>query len=137
MRMKKVLLIDDDGINNFINERLFKKMDIVNHIEIRRNGKEAVDYLFELKDNNEECPELIVIDINMPEMNGYEFLEEFRNIELLNKSNARVVMLSTSTSQRDIEKLKGLNIGLVRKPLSEEKIQELISENHVYHGYSL
>jgi len=134
--MNKILLIDDDGINNFINERLFRKLEIAGHIEIRRNGKEAIEYLCQICEENEACPELIVIDINMPEMNGFEFLEEFKNLEMLNKHNTRVVMLSTSTSQRDIEKLKNLNIGLVRKPLCEEKIRELMNEDHVYHGYN-
>jgi CheY-like chemotaxis protein len=134
--MKKILLIDDDGINNFINERLFRKLNIAGHVEVRRNGKEALEYLSKVCEVNEACPELIVIDINMPEMNGFEFLEEFRNLDLLNKHNTRIVMLSTSTSQRDIKRLKELNIGLVRKPLCEEKIRELMNEDYVYHGYN-
>jgi CheY-like chemotaxis protein len=134
--MNKILLIDDDGINNFINERLFKKLNIAGHIEIRRNGKEALDYLGQMCSMKESCPELIVIDINMPEMNGFEFLEEFKNLEMLNKHNSRVVMLSTSTSQRDIQKLKDLNIELVRKPLCEEKIRVLMNTDQVYHGYN-
>jgi CheY-like chemotaxis protein len=167
MKMKKILLIDDDGINNFINERLFKKLNFAGHIEIRRNGREALEYLHqvcELKDEcpeliiidinmpemngfeylhqvcelKDECPELIVIDINMPEMNGFEFLEEFRKLEMLNKHNSRVIMLSTSSSQRDIERLRDLHIELVRKPLNENKIRELVSEgeSQAYHGYN-
>jgi len=134
--MKKILLIDDDGINNFINERLFKKLNIASHIEIRRNGKEAIEYLSQMCVQNEDCPELIVIDINMPEMNGFEFLEEFKNLKILNKHNTRVVMLSTSTNQRDIQKLNDLNIGLVRKPLCEEKIRGIVNEGQVYYGFN-
>jgi CheY-like chemotaxis protein len=136
MMMKKILLIDDDGINNFINERLFKKVNIAGHIEIRRNGKEALEYLHQMCAVKEECPELIVIDINMPEMNGFEFLEQFAKLEIGNKHNTRVIMLSTSSSQRDIQRLKELQIELVRKPLSEEKIRELLKESHVYQGYN-
>jgi CheY-like chemotaxis protein len=136
MLMKRILLIDDDGINNFINERLFKKLDIAGHIEIRKDGKDALEYLRHICEVKEECPELIVIDINMPEMNGFEFLDEFKNLDIVNKRNTRVVMLSTSSSQRDIDRLKLLGIDLVRKPLSEEKIRDIINESHVYHGYN-
>ena len=135
MQMKKILLIDDDGINNFINERLFKKLDIASHIEICRNGKEALEYLNGIRERNESYPELIIIDISMPEMDGFEFLEEFKNLDILNKHKIRLVMLSTSSSPRDIEKLKDLNIRLVRKPLCEEKIREMMNEDSVYHGY--
>jgi CheY-like chemotaxis protein len=134
--MKRILLIDDDGINNFINERLFKKVNVASHIEVRRNGREALEYLYQMCAVKEECPELIVIDINMPEMNGFEFLDEFAKIEMMNKHNTRVIMLSTSSSQRDIQRLRELHIELVRKPLSEEKIRELMNESHVYQGYN-
>jgi CheY-like chemotaxis protein len=136
MKMNKILLIDDDGINNFINERLFKKLGIASHIEIRRNGKEALDYLYHMCCEKQECPELIVIDINMPEMNGFEFLEQFKTLEIMNKHTSRVIMLSNSTSVRDVQRLKELHIELVRKPLSEEKIRELMNESHEYQGYN-
>ncbi|MFL5729184.1 MAG: response regulator [Cytophagaceae bacterium] len=134
--MKKILLIDDDGINNFINERLFRKLNIAGHIEIRRNGREALDYLRRMCQDHEECPELIVIDINMPEMNGFEFLEAFHKLDILNKHHSRIIMLSTSTNRRDVERLKEMNLELVRKPLNEEKIRDLMNEAHAYHGYN-
>jgi CheY-like chemotaxis protein len=82
----------------------------------------------------EEYPELIVIDINMPKMDGFEFLEELKKLEIENKHSMRVIMLSIFYSPREIERLKDLRVELIRKPLSEEKIQELLRESHACHG---
>jgi CheY-like chemotaxis protein len=134
MKLKKILLIDNDRINNFINERLLKKLDIAGHIEVRQNGKEALEYLHQIFALKEECPELIVIDINMPGMNGFEFLEEFKKLEIVNKLSTRLTMLSTSSNPDDIERLRNLHIELIRKPLTEEKIRELMNESHACLG---
>ncbi|MFL5728737.1 MAG: response regulator, partial [Cytophagaceae bacterium] len=66
IKLNSVLLVDDDVINNFINARLIKKAEMAQDLHISTNGKEAISHLTEKLEKNELCPELILLDINMP-----------------------------------------------------------------------
>jgi CheY-like chemotaxis protein len=129
-RINSILLIDDDQINNFINKRIIKKLNIAEEINIALNGEEALSYIQKYCGSTGHCPELIFLDINMPVMNGFEFLNEFKNLELENKRNVKIIVLTTSANPGDMQKLKEHSIkGFVNKPLTEKKILELINEN--------
>jgi CheY-like chemotaxis protein len=119
-KIKTVLLIDDDSINNFINERLIKKCQISEEVVVMLNGNEAILYLKEKLKIKESCPELILLDINMPVMDGFEFLAAFKNLDFANKSEVNIVMLTTSSNPHDMEKLNNSAIsGYLNKPLTE------------------
>jgi len=126
--MKKInciLLVDDDNINNFINERLLKKLNITNNVKIAMNGEEALDFI---KNNTEDIhPELILLDINMPVMDGFEFLQEYNKVDFNGKLKPHIIMLTTSTNPTDVDKVKKSDItGYINKPLTESKIMEII-----------
>lgn len=124
-----ILLVDDDQINNFINQRLIEDLIITEELNLVNNGLEAVDYLKESCQNSNKCPELILLDINMPVMDGFEFLYEFKSLDFPNKEKVKIVMLTTSTSQKDLEKLEDHQIaGYINKPLTEEKMMELFNK---------
>lgn len=132
--MKKlncVLLIDDDNINNYLNERLIKKVNITEEVRIVLNGKEAIDYLSGInEDNAQKMPELILLDINMPVMDGFEFLQAFKQLESKDKDSVIIVMLTTSTSPNDTKRLNDSGVaGYINKPLTENKLKEVL-ENH-------
>jgi response regulator of citrate/malate metabolism len=126
-----VLLIDDDGVTNFINHRLIKKMNITECISSAVNGNEALKYLKEYSQkNNNLGPELILLDINMPVLDGFEFLEQFEKISLANKDRIKIIILTTSTHQKDILKISSnTKIGYINKPLTQEKLQENIENS--------
>jgi CheY-like chemotaxis protein len=132
--MRKInctLLVDDDQITNFINRRLINKLDLAEKVATVTNGEEALEYV---KDycmlNNECCPDLILLDINMPVMNGLEFLKEYNNLEFENKRKVLVVMLSTSNNPKDLEKVQGFNVDdFISKPLTEEKLLTVIDKH--------
>ncbi|WMJ73819.1 response regulator [Cytophagaceae bacterium ABcell3] len=131
--MKKlncVMLIDDDGVTNFINHRLINRLDVADSIETVINGDEAWQFLQHYTSkNNQNCPELILLDLNMPVMDGFEFLNLFKSFECNNKSQAKVVILTTSTHQKDIKAIvKDKSVGYITKPLTKEKLQPYINE---------
>jgi CheY-like chemotaxis protein len=107
--MKKlncVLLVDDNESDNFLHRKVLEKTGLVNHIEIAINGREALDYLKNVEkvsSNDSTClpPELIFLDINMPVMDGWEFLDEYKNLDDFQKSKIVIIMLTTSLNPAD------------------------------------
>ncbi|MBX9851826.1 MAG: response regulator [Cytophagaceae bacterium] len=128
-KINSILLVDDDQINNFINRRIIKKLNIAEEVNVALNGEEALNYIQTFCDQTGHCPELILLDINMPVMNGFEFLNEFSHLQMKNKSNVKIIVLTTSTNPSDLQKLKEFSVkGFVNKPLTEKKILELINQ---------
>lgn len=124
MEKLSILLVDDDKINNFLNVDLFNKMQIASEIEVCEDGLQAMELLKEKSLKEAVCPDLIFVDINMPVVDGYEFVKGFRKLKFSNES--KLVMLTTSEAPRDREKTKMLGTRLLSKPLTEEKIFDLI-----------
>jgi CheY-like chemotaxis protein len=127
-KYKKILLIDDDSITNFINSSVIKNVGLGEVIIVVNNGREAMEYLKKdcCKDNS--FPDLILVDINMPGMDGYEFLKEYQKFETKKTEKTTIMVLSTSTDPRDMEKLEQLGILMLRKPLRKKMIAELFEE---------
>lgn len=122
---KSILLVDDDKINNFVTEKLLKRTNLSKNIKSVTNGEEALTFLSEDKN---ECPELIFLDINMPEMDGLHFLKYFRTMVLDKK--VKVVLLSGHISPKQRETLYGLGFpDVIEKPLTEEKLSNLFASN--------
>lgn len=134
MKLNSVLLVDDDEATNFINRRIIEKAGITNHIEVAYNGKEALDYLsctgkYEKKGAEFPKPMLILMDINMPVMDGWEFLDAYRTLDDNKKSDKILVMLTTSFNPDD--KIKAENIieisGFQSKPLDLTKVSHIMN----------
>ncbi|HEY8399830.1 MAG TPA: response regulator [Cytophagaceae bacterium] len=123
-----ILLVDDDSINNYINERLLKKLHVANSIRIAVNGEEAIEMIKEYcNSHNNCCPEIILLDINMPVMNGFEFIESFQKLEIKNKGKVTITILTSSSNTKDIEKIRSLgNYPYINKPLTEQKLKDLL-----------
>jgi len=124
-KLKKVFLVDDDETSNFLNTLLIRAMEITDKVEISKNGKEALSKFIKL--NDKDWPELVLLDINMPVMDGFEFLEEFEKLNAEEQENTKIIMLTSSSSPKDLDKAKKFNIaGYINKPLTEEKLQNII-----------
>lgn len=120
-------MIDDDPISNFISTRVLKKLDIAEEVTTVNNGKEGVACLEDHCFKTKKSPQLILLDINMPIMNGYEFLERFHSLDFQNKEEVLIAILSSSSSPADKNEIHKLGVSCyIDKPLTEEKVQELL-----------
>lgn len=121
-----LLVIDDDDINIFIIKKIVEKTGFDIDMVAKSNGKLAIDYLEEVTAQNAAFPHLILIDINMPVMNGWEFIEAYEELDF--KKDADLYILSSSVYENDIEKTKSYKSvkGFISKPLSMERLTELI-----------
>ncbi|SDM55164.1 response regulator [Pedobacter antarcticus] len=120
-----LLVIDDDDINIFIIKKIVEKTGYDAKMVAKTNGQLAIDYLKDLQQNDISFPDLILIDINMPVLNGWEFLEVYEKLGILQDSD--MYMLSSSVYENDIEKAKTYKTvkGFISKPLSIERLIEL------------
>jgi CheY-like chemotaxis protein len=129
-KCKSILLVDDDDISNFINQRVIASANITEHIHITKNGLEALKYLrTQCNEKNESCPEVILLDVKMPVMDGFEFLEEFEMTEKHLAGTIKIILLTSSNNPSDIEQAKKYNIsGYINKPLTSDKLNEVFAQ---------
>ncbi|MFY8107777.1 MAG: response regulator [Bacteroidia bacterium] len=123
-----ILLVDDDNATNMLNSFVIKKMELTKTIKVVLNGSEALDYLQSISEE-EQCPEFIFLDINMPKMDGWEFLKEYREMNV-ERQRAKVILLTTSENPDDIEKAKNYPEiqEYCNKPLTKEIILNLVNK---------
>jgi CheY-like chemotaxis protein len=139
-RLSGILLIDDNETSNFLNERLLRRMDLTDHIQVATNGKLALDYLENLSRQHpngtaaQVKPELILLDINMPVLDGFEFLELFSHLDARFREGIRIAMLSTSNHPQDTGKAGEYNAFYLTKPLTIEKMESLLAEHFPHRG---
>ena len=125
--MKSVLLIDDSEPDNFLHNYLLEKSGKFGEIKSVLNVDQAIKLLIEKEDNVKSMPDIILLDINMPRMNGWEFLDFASNTPKFSLENSDIYMLTTSLNPDD--KLKAIEhyklAGFFNKPLTEDQITVL------------
>lgn len=124
-----ILLVDDDEINNFISVKLIKKTLLNTDINTCLNGKFAIEMLLEQKEKQpSELPDFILLDINMPIMNGWEFLEEYERLNIDPEGKITIYIISSSVFNNDISKAKSYPLvkDFISKPLSVDKIRDML-----------
>merc|ERR1711974_197253 len=122
-KIKRVLLFDDDNITNKLNSMVLEKSGMVEQIDIAKNGEEALEFLKKpLVDKSFPRPELILLDINMPIMNGWEFLEAYKAMPEEYQGGIVIMMLTSSLNKTDELKSKNYKIDkFIKKPLTVDK----------------
>lgn len=129
--IRRVLCVDDDTISLTISQLLLKRTGFAAEVDTAIDGSEALEYFEKLFANDpnpvDNAPELILLDINMPVMNGWEFLEEYnpRYAEKLSKTH--IIILSSTIDPEDFALAKQYSVvkQFISKPLSIENLEEL------------
>lgn len=131
--MKKIetfCIVDDDDIYQFTTSLLLKKTDLVNKIIVFSNGLKAINFLKDEMGTKENIPDVLFLDINMPVMDGWEFLEEYLLIKPMMPKTVVIYMVSSSVDEKDVLKAKSISAlsGYLVKPISSQNIMEVILE---------
>ena len=131
-KIKSILVVDDNKIDRAIAKYMIKKCDYFEHHFELTDGKEALDLFMNHEKSSfqfPDCypPQLILLDVNMPIMNGHQFLEQFQTLGIHNIYQIKVIMLTSSDNSKDLEKIKQYSFvkDYVKKPLTLKKIEEL------------
>lgn len=124
-----ILLVDDNPAINALHLMTIKASKICNEINIATDGEKALSHLNDLKLKKHSKPDIIFLDINMPRMNGFEFLEKYKNLNEHIKSKV-VIILTTSSNPDDQEKAKQYKdvTAFRSKPLTIEMVVELVNQ---------
>jgi len=124
-KLNCVLLVEDEPVTNFLHRIVVRDANCTEEIVIKENGQEALDYLL---NSDKTTPEIIFLDLNMPIMNGWKFLEEYSKIRESARAKAVIIMLSTSLNANDHKRASDMEVvsGFQNKPLSIKIVKELI-----------
>ena len=129
------LLVDDDQTTNYLNQLLLKRLAVTDKLLVALNGQEALKQLeVHCHEASLECPMLILLDVKMPVMNGFEFLEAYAQLSIPNKQAVIIVVLTTSLHPQDVSRLENLSIaGFLNKPLTREKVDSILQDHFNRH----
>lgn len=124
------MLIDDNEIDNLINQKMVEAASITDHIFIHTGARSAIEFLRnieKLEIAEQVLPDVIFLDIDMPLMDGFQFLDEFEKLMTTTKQKCRIVMLTSSINPQDVNRSKKYgNVKLyLNKPLTHESLMEL------------
>lgn len=125
--VKTILLVEDNPVDVFINTRVIEQSGLRANIISQSSAREALDYLAAAQENL--IPDLILLDIRMPEMDGFEFMEAYENLPEVVRSRSRVILLSSSIDPVDYERAKKhpAILAFIPKPFTKEKLAGLFA----------
>ncbi len=127
-----ILLIDDDEATNFLNQVIIKECNCFKNIHISFNAQDALDFLRSIgkhkRSNDVGLPEIILLDINLPGMDGWEFLDRYGNLNLCGLSNTIVALLTIAPKENNLYKIKEYDFlkDYLEKPLTPEKLYQIV-----------
>jgi CheY-like chemotaxis protein len=129
--LSSVLLVDDDPTTNYLNKLLLTRMGAAEQVLVAENGEQALRTLLQTcVAETATCPQLILLDMNMPVLNGLAFLEAYAQLPLVHQQAIVIVMLTTSLHPVDLARAQQLPIaGFLNKPLTKEKVHALLQEH--------
>ena len=131
LRYKTVMMIDDNEIDNIINKKMIEGNNFADRLYVHSGSKSALEFLQNLDRNTTTLekilPQIIFLDINMPIMDGFQFLDEFEKLSDLMKDSTEIVMLTTSINPSDMERANKNKYvkKYMNKPLTAEVLKDI------------
>jgi len=124
------MLIDDNEIDNLINQKMIEAAAITENIYTHTGAKSAIEFLKNMEKMDvadKVLPDVIFLDIDMPLMDGFQFLDEFANLSQLTRKKCKIIMLTSSINPQDFNRAKKYeNVKLyLNKPLSHDSIMKI------------
>lgn len=125
------MLIDDNEIDNLINQKMIEAANICDHIYTHSGAKSAIEFLKNIEKLGEAgkpvLPEIIFLDIDMPLMDGFQFLDEFDKLSEETKTRCRIIMLTSSINPQDVNKSHKYSCvkQYINKPLTQKNLEKL------------
>ena len=128
MKPINFFIIDDDKLFVFLTKKTISTTHIEARISEFNDGQEALDHLVAIAGDNDRLPDIILLDLSMPIMDGWEFLEEYSRIAPSIAKKIKLYIFSSSISPHDIERANNINVvtDFITKPLFKEKFIEMI-----------
>jgi len=126
-----VMLIDDNEIDNLINQKIIEASNICNNVYVHTGAKSAIEFLKnieKLPDHSAKIlPDIVFLDIDMPLMDGFQFLDLFDKLKPETKAKCKIVMLTSSINPQDISKSKNYQYvkKYINKPLTQQNLSNL------------
>lgn len=130
-KLNRILLIDDSRADNFVHRRRIRQSAITDEVIIKENGREGLDYMSRLLDDGcYPAPDLVFLDLNMPVLNGWEFLDGYEELDDNCKEDIVLIVLTTSVAERDKERARAYDTvdGFLEKPLTIDKLNAVLRE---------
>jgi len=130
-KLSSVLLVDDDHTTNFLNQLLLTKMAVAEQVLVAENGEQALRMIAQhwQEPTSPACPQLVLLNMNMPVLNGLAFLEIFTQLPEAQQQAIIIVMLTSSLHPLDQLRAQQLPIsGFLTKPLTKEKVATLLTK---------
>jgi CheY-like chemotaxis protein len=126
-KYKNVLLVDDSYIDNLINRKIIEKSGFADNIVVIDSPHEAINYMRKCVAEQKNVPEVLFLDIRMPNMSGFEFLKELNDIEGLAQLGIKIYVLSSSLDPEDLKEIAGNQLvsKFIGKPLTNTVLEEI------------
>ena len=126
---KRVMIIDDNEVDLTINSKIISITKLFDEVNICQSGDEALAFIHNNLGTQDMLPNFILLDIQMPEMDGFEFLEQYRKLPVTFTDQCQIAMLSSTLDFGDIQKAEAnpYVVKLLKKPLKPAELQEILT----------
>lgn len=129
-KVETIGIVDDDGVYRFTTEKYIQMLNLPVRVLHFKDAEEAFLYLKDNAQNAHNIPDILFLDLNMPIMDGWDFLQEYEGLKPEIAKEVRIYLVSSSTDDRDYDRSKEFASvsGYITKPISEKHLEELLTQ---------